>query len=449
MAATDMHGSAPGPTPSPSPSPSIQASLPPTPPLSASDPTDAHSTERHEQHESHHETRKPLTSQSLHSSPIKQAPSSVLSTVRSLPKHLQAGLHLPQEWLSLYSSFVLKNASSVAQIESALRSLTYIIPGRFRDAEIASESLHSSIQLLSLYHDTLLARAVSKLPGMPRIQNPHNRYTKYWTGKSKMYRRVALVLQCAQYTELLWEMAAKRRGEKIRWRVIVLIEALKAICRLLILRITGGRMVVPPLPEREPIPEETSEESGLEYDDEEGFFPVEEKKPKEWSMPRTGLTLPALPSPSDISSFLMQKVLTADDIKPAATLLSRMSGPPHLAEILHTLRPVIYAVAMARTKNKKSWQPWLLGIAVELAARQLHAERGRNGIRETALEKEEWNRRGWAMGWWTLRGAFYGNVTKGWVQGLVGAKYMPGLVGGILEDYAFLWEEYHFASDDM
>jgi peroxin-16 len=32
--------------------------------------------------------------------------------------------------LSLYSSFIAKNASAVTQIESGLRSLTYIIPGR-------------------------------------------------------------------------------------------------------------------------------------------------------------------------------------------------------------------------------------------------------------------------------------------------------------------------------
>ena len=310
----------------------------------------------------------------------------------------------------------------------------------------------SSIQLLSLYHDSVLARAVSKLPGMPKIQSPHTRYTKYWTSKSPFYRKIALLLQTAQYTELLWEMAAKRRGERVRWRVVVLIEALKAICRLLLLRITGGRMVVPPLPEREPVPEtpeEDEEEQGQEEDpDEFGFLP--KKREKMWQMPRTGLTLPSLPSPSEISSFLLQKVLTADDIKPPSSLLPKLaSSPAQIAEILHIIRPVIYAVAMARTKNKKSWKPWMIGLAVELAARQIRSERGRSGERESAMEKEEWNRRGWAMGWWTLRGAFYENVTKGWVDGLVNARYMPGLVGGILEDYAFLWEEYHFSSDDM
>lgn len=465
--------------------PSIQTTLPPTPPLSASDPTDAHSThssdakstDKHPQLEDEAPSFKsykdalaeappvaedhPTTPQSLPSvssqKPQTPLPAPFKPSKHQLPAHLRDEAHSfsippPNKWLHVYSDFVTKNASSVSQIESALRSLTYIIPGRFRDAEIASESLHSSIQLLSLYHDSLLARAVSRLPGMPKIQSPHSRYTKYWTSKSPFYRKVALLLQTAQYTELLWEMAAKRRGEKVRWRVVVLIEALKAICRLLLLRITGGRMVVPPLPEREPVPE-----AELEGDDEApeedlpddfGFLP--QKKEKSWSMPRTGLTLPSLPSPSEISSFLMAKVLTADDIKPASSLLPKLqSSPAQIAEVLHICRPVIYAVAMARTKNKKSWKPWMIGLAVELAARQIRSERGRFGERESAMAKEEWNRRGWAMGWWTLRGAFYENVTKGWVDGLVNAKYMPGLVGGILEDYAFLWEEYHFSSDDM
>lgn len=57
-------------------------------------------------------------------------------------------LSLPPKWLALYSDFIIKNASAVSQIESALRSLTYIIPGRFRESELASESrwlpLHAS-----------------------------------------------------------------------------------------------------------------------------------------------------------------------------------------------------------------------------------------------------------------------------------------------------------------
>lgn len=39
-----------------------------------------------------------------------------------------AALSLPK-WLGMYDEFIAKNAGQVSQIESALRSLTYIIPG--------------------------------------------------------------------------------------------------------------------------------------------------------------------------------------------------------------------------------------------------------------------------------------------------------------------------------
>ncbi|RDL40851.1 Peroxisomal membrane protein PEX16 [Venustampulla echinocandica] len=346
----------------------------------------------------------------------------------------------------MYSDFISKNQSSVTQIESALRSLTYIIPGRFRDAELASESLHSSIQLLSMYHDSLLARAVSKLPGMPKQQSPHNRYTKFWIQRSKFYRRIATLLAMIQYTELLWEMAAKRRGERMRWRVVVTLEVVKAVCRLCLLKITNSRpLVTPPLPERDVIPEE---EAAEDVEDEfEAEFAAEEagSRPapgakKEYKMKRTGLSLPALPNPGDISSYLLSKVLTADDIKAPSALLNKVNGSAQLAEILHVLQPVIYAVAMSRSKDKKDWRPWLLGLSVEYAARQLR----KDSLRTTALEREQWNKRGWAMGWWAMRGAFYENVTKGFLHKT--SEKLPSLVSGVLDDYLYLWDGYYFST---
>ena len=38
-------------------------------------------------------------------------------------------LSLPPKWVNSYGDFITKNASAVAQIESGLRSITYIIPG--------------------------------------------------------------------------------------------------------------------------------------------------------------------------------------------------------------------------------------------------------------------------------------------------------------------------------
>lgn len=82
---------------------------------------------------------------------------------------------LPPKLLDSYEHFISKNASAVGQVEGALRSLSYIIPGRFRESEIASESLNSSVQLLSLYHDSLLSKALAHSFLAKRHQSPHNR----------------------------------------------------------------------------------------------------------------------------------------------------------------------------------------------------------------------------------------------------------------------------------
>ena len=164
--------------------------------------------------------------------------------------------------------------------------------------------MHSGVQLLSLYHDSLLARAVARLPKAQQPHpSPHNRYTKFWTKNSSAYRRLALTLQVIQYTELLCEMAAKRRGEQARWRVVCLLEAVKAICRLLLLRLTNSRpLLSPPLPEREVDPSTLEEKDSSEL----VSPPSETSEQTQWTMPRTGLSLPILPSSGDISSSMRE-----------------------------------------------------------------------------------------------------------------------------------------------
>jgi hypothetical protein len=48
--------------------------------------------------------------------------------------------------LARYESFLISNASTISTIESSLRSLTWFLPGRFRDAELGG-----CIYLLVLY----------------------------------------------------------------------------------------------------------------------------------------------------------------------------------------------------------------------------------------------------------------------------------------------------------
>jgi peroxin-16 len=223
-----------------------------------------------------------------------------------------------------------------------------------------------------------------------------------------------------QHTQLLWEMVAKRRGDQTRWRVVVLLEMVKAMCRLLLLRLTNSRpLLSPPLPEREIDPSSLEEPAspGLS-EDESVSVPSERSDDARWTMPRTGLSLPTLPESSDISSYLLSKVMTADDVKPPKALLHRVTGKGELAEILYIMRPVLYALAMQHWRgDRKSWRPWLLGASIEYGARQLakkdFQERIAGGLRGlTGLEREELRKRGWALAWWSMRGAFYENITR-------------------------------------
>ena len=392
---------------------------------------------------------------------------SATSKLREYASTIPKSISLPTEWAHKYDDLILKNAGMVTNIESGLRQLTYFIPGRFRESEIASESLHSGVQLLSMYHDSLLAKAVARLPAMQRPHpSPHNRYTRFWTRKSSIYRRIALLLQITQYTELLWEMAAKRKGEKVRWRVVVLLEIIKAVCRLLLLRLTQSRpLLSPPLPQREIDPNklQEQEQEHSEQPEQDATASMssetsEDIKDIKWAMPRTGLSMPCLPDSSDISNYLLSKVLTADDIKPPKTLLHRVTGKGEAAEWLYILRPVATALAMQHfAKDKRDWRPWLIGFGLEYGARQLAKQNLQQqvagGLRNlTVLEREELSKRGWSMGWWAMRGAFYENITRAWVHGFADklrGKMLLDMIGIIVEDYEFLWDQYYFPTATM
>jgi len=271
----------------------------------------------------------------------------------------------------------------------------------------------------------------------------HNRYTKFWSKKSPLYRRVATLITIIQYTELLWEMAAKRRGEQARWRVVIGLEALKALCRLILLRLTKGRpLLTQPLPEREAEPEQLPPSSSNEST--APSTPPSESE-LSWKMPRTGFHLPTLPS--NISAYLLSRVLTPDDIKPAPSLLPNLHGSAILAEVLYILRPLIYVMALEKySDDKKSWKPWLIGFGIEYASRELLKKKvGGYGT----LEKEEMARREWGLMWWAARSAGYENLVGPWVKGMtegMRGKPLVGMLAGVVEDYQYLWDNYYFST---
>ena len=360
----------------------------------------------------------------------------VIRDIYSQASHHVPNTISPRSWLRSYETFVKQNAQQVSQIESALRSLTYIIPGRFSESPLALESLYTSLSLLSSYHTSLL----------PSLHpSPLTRYTNFFALRSTLYARCAQLLRTIQYTELLCEMYFKRRGERARWRLVVVLELIKAICRAIILRTTGRRGVSPPVShEREILPEEAEDESSPLSSD---------PTTKPHTLSRTHCKLAPLPPPSQISDFLSTHALSASDVKPPSQLMHTLShASEYTSEILFIVRPLVYALAMQRYHtDKRNWTPWALGLAIEVAARQIG--RKENEWRSwSGLEREESSRRGTEMAWWGMRGAFYERITKVGIQGFAAklkGKPLLDIVGGIIDDYEVLWDDYYFSTATM
>lgn len=75
-----------------------------------------------------------------------------MSAYKPAYQRVPEALALPSRWLTGYGDFITKNASAVSQIESALRSLTYIIPGNLRtNNTCAGKSLTSYCRPISRF----------------------------------------------------------------------------------------------------------------------------------------------------------------------------------------------------------------------------------------------------------------------------------------------------------
>lgn len=363
--------------------------------------------------------------------------------------------------LSTYDDYILQNASSVTSIESALRTLTYLLPGRFQDSEAASECLYATLNLLGIYHDSILARAIERLPDdskKPQL-SAHNRYTKFWISRSNLYKKLSISVTTLQHVSFLLEILARKKfGEKGRWRTIVGIEAVKALCRIVLLQETKSRpLVYPHVPEREIDPavlEESLDHAALSASLAASPRDSSPPPPPTSQSPDTNMEgkpdLLQFTSQDAVTEYLLKKVLYVEDLRSPKSLLHTISGVGKFAEILYILRPLIYAYLLSRSKDKRNWRPWLIGIAIDYAARELSkkdfSSKVPGGLRAlTRLEKEEMNRRAWSMGWWALRGAFYQNITKPKIDGLITTiEKVPliGMLSSVARDYEYWYDSY-------
>ncbi len=90
----------------------------------------------------------------------------------------------------------------------------------------------ATLNLLSLYHDTILARRATSRPVIP--PSAHSKYTHAWADRSPQYKWVARALEIIKYLELVFEMTLRRgfrATQKTIWRAIICVEFVKWVSR--------------------------------------------------------------------------------------------------------------------------------------------------------------------------------------------------------------------------
>ncbi|CAG8665897.1 5301_t:CDS:2 [Dentiscutata erythropus] len=258
--------------------------------------------------------------------------------------------------LKKYDDLILNNASQISSIESSLRTLTYVLPGRFADAEFASETLFAALNLIGLYHDSILARAAENLP--PSIKpspSPHNRYTRFWINSSKTYQHASLALTFLQYTDVLLEMGVQKKwGKEVKWKLISMIELIKVVCRIILLYKTQERTVIEPtVPRREIDPSvfpSTSNDDVLSH--------REQGESDTWVGKYTNRVHDSISvvrsqhsKHYDVNEYLTSKVLMVEDVRKPPDLVRKLYSFGKLSELIVDNNP--YELLLQNTYTRR------------------------------------------------------------------------------------------------
>ncbi|KAJ1984719.1 hypothetical protein H4R34_000481 [Dimargaris verticillata] len=249
--------------------------------------------------------------------------------------------------LRAYETFILGNASQVSSIESTIRALTYVLP------------VFSLLNVLGLYHDHVLVKAVNTAQGQGRLAakppSPSllSRYHRYFFKHARspsLYQTLSLFLTLLQFTESFIEMAIQKKwGAKAKWKAVTAIELIKALCRLALVHLASSRMVLSPgYPEREVEPEAVEQllQSAATSSPEE----LKSSSGTHWRGKHSGqqyrsVTAVAseLSRGSSISSYLMTQPNDPETLLSPTDVVPRLGRTGLTAEWLFILRPLIYA----------------------------------------------------------------------------------------------------------
>lgn len=344
-----------------------------------------------------------------------------------------------------YKRWVRAHTDALAMVESALSTITWLLPDRFSDNEFTLEGIHTLSNLIGVFHDSIL--------------NENDRAPK---GASEL----TLALNALQQIEVLVELYAVHsgNGRRInRYDALLVVESLKALVRLAIFRKSDGRLMLHGGAEGMFDGGDTDDDDGYGDGDGDGDGRGDRRGDgrgdgRDRTDSKANMVLKAFQAFRESRTPMIkdERLRRIDDLVERTNRLA--SKRLFAGEICFIMRPVVY-VGMLRVFGIRSWKPWLVSLAVELAsaeltrsawarsndsalraARDLASSTGssiaslyaRQGIKLSSRELDELTRRKVLLLLYLLRDPLFGRRTQPVLQAVLGTTSRVPLVGWAL-----------------
>jgi len=258
--------------------------------------------------------------------------------------------------VEIYNKFILSNLETVDLLETSLRALLFLIPGRFKDSELKLELAYAATGVVSLYHDLVVLRYLQSVikpedggdKGLPPA----------WT------TNIAKWIAFIHHIEIVVEIYSKQTwGKKGKWTAIAIVEVIKMFLKFIIInKNSGSSLLVNNYHANIPHYDSNSVKNLLM-----GHIAERNASDQKKSVERENDPNRIKVSKDKWQKFKSQSSKSNNGGFDPSTQSQTTKNTKLIADVVHTIRPIIYLSGIY-SFGRKSWKSLGLSFVTDLVA---------------------------------------------------------------------------------